>query len=403
MISLRRDTKIQPVQLDTLCLSDGVNKYYFLVNRLGGDFTIYIPDHNPSRFDLHTIYNFKAYTFFKDRRDLYIDFKFRLHELEACEPFKFEGHTYRECIRPCIDYVPDYRLILTDVETTLECLEVIQDGTYISDMRFDKAYGSYIHYDQQFGLDISKEQGYGHATDLMVTIDSYITVSASPLFNPEVYHTTTYSDQTPYTKYGSIYVSDASQVYYELHDHEDKYTYEFPFDFVNELPDDVLFRPDLKLTSTITFVRGDLDYIVLKYDYPLDDYTIMLMKGTKLDIPNITIYSPRIVNFEDNSATNHYLQTQYITKPMFFRSHPVGSIELHAGVTENISINLDTYKAHVEYFSIKVGSMIFKEIGRTNKGVIFKIFGNTLNPGTGSYHILNQDGELITSGQYTIR
>ena len=91
-----------------------------------------------------------------------------------------------------------------------------------------------------------------------------------------------------------------------------------------------------------------------------------------------------------------------LIKPVFFRTQDLGSIVVHPEVTENICINLDSYKSKVDSFVLKLEGVLFNEYGRNNSGVLFKITGSSL-PGSvssGIYYILNQDNELITTGKY---
>ena len=74
----------------------------------------------------------------------------------------------------------------------------------------------------------------------------------------------------------------------------------------------------------------------------------------------------------------------------------------HPRFTENICINLNQFKAKVDRFILQIENTNFVEIGRIASGVIFKIIGTSL-PGDlteGTYYILNEDGEGITTGQY---
>ena len=91
-----------------------------------------------------------------------------------------------------------------------------------------------------------------------------------------------------------------------------------------------------------------------------------------------------------------------IIQPVFYKARDVNDLIIHPEVTENISINLDSFKSKVNRFIIQIEGCAFNEIGRTGSGVIFKIIGNNL-PKTkteGIYYILNEDSELITNGNY---
>jgi hypothetical protein len=91
-----------------------------------------------------------------------------------------------------------------------------------------------------------------------------------------------------------------------------------------------------------------------------------------------------------------------IVQPIFFKSHDISNIVIHPAITEYISINLDLFKSHVDTFMIKIEGCTFPEVGRTNAGVLFKIVGNKLpnQISTGTYYILNQDAESVTTGKY---
>ena len=99
-------------------------------------------------------------------------------------------------------------------------------------------------------------------------------------------------------------------------------------------------------------------------------------------------------------------------QPVFIKTHPLYSIELISGITQNIAITgLEYLYNKVDYFIIKIGdSYQTREIGRlaNNSGVVFKIervfsAGNIPTKNTTSkYHILDQDGNYITSGELKI-
>lgn len=90
-----------------------------------------------------------------------------------------------------------------------------------------------------------------------------------------------------------------------------------------------------------------------------------------------------------------------IIMPVFFRSRDLGNTEIHNEVTENICINLDAYKNKVQYFIIRIGNYSSQEIGRNNSGVIFQIIGPKIgNKEKGLYYILNEKGEVVTTGNY---
>lgn len=117
------------------------------------------------------------------------------------------------------------------------------------------------------------------------------------------------------------------------------------------------------------------------------------------------IEKPRLINrtiqqvVEMTSTTDSKAN---IVQPLFFRVRDLGSVVFHPEVTENICINLDSYKSQVKMFYIKIEGVSFPEIGRTESGVVFKVQGSLLPgvTGAGTYYILNQDADLVTTGKY---
>lgn len=125
-----------------------------------------------------------------------------------------------------------------------------------------------------------------------------------------------------------------------------------------------------------------------------------------IDDIDMNIYNINAVNKIQQNVIQVERPDDYkanIIKPIFFRTQSLGNIIVHPDVTEQICINLDNYKSKVDSFIIKIEGINFVEYGRNNSGVIFKIIGSSL-PGSvqsGTYYILNQDNEMITSGKYT--
>lgn len=89
-----------------------------------------------------------------------------------------------------------------------------------------------------------------------------------------------------------------------------------------------------------------------------------------------------------------------IISPTFFRSVDSHDITIYKQVTENICINLDSYKTKVDSFVLKIGDSLIKEYARTYKGVIFRIEGNSIINNTGTYYILDQNYNMVTHGKY---
>ena len=91
-----------------------------------------------------------------------------------------------------------------------------------------------------------------------------------------------------------------------------------------------------------------------------------------------------------------------IIQSIFYRVNDAANIIVHPAVTETICINLDQYKSMVDTFALQLEGYVFQEVGRTTAGVMFKIVGSKLPKTTtqGTYYILNQDLDMVTSGKY---
>lgn len=155
------------------------------------------------------------------------------------------------------------------------------------------------------------------------------------------------------------------------------------------------------LSNSIPFTEDILGFFTLNdFTYrrkPLYwvDLTSINMKNYQLTIPNKIQNTTIQINKPENVKNN-------LIQPRFFRVNELANITIHPDVTENICLNLDAYKSLVGAFLIKIEGCSFKEIGRTNAGVVFKISGGSLprKKSNGVYYILDENSEMITSGKY---
>ena len=126
----------------------------------------------------------------------------------------------------------------------------------------------------------------------------------------------------------------------------------------------------------------------------------------KIDLDKITMNTNNlnVVNIIENKIVTLERPNDYksnIIKPIFVKVQEADSIRIHKSVTENICINLDAYKNKVDAFVLKIGDTNFYEIGRINSGIIFKVIGTNIQLDNGIYYILNNEGELVTTGKFT--
>ena len=140
-----------------------------------------------------------------------------------------------------------------------------------------------------------------------------------------------------------------------------------------------------------------------KFLMPLDDKCEV--EELNLDYIDMQEYNLHVVNKIRKEVININRPDDYkanIIRPVFVRTMDQKDIVIHPEVTENISFNLHRYKSMVEMFHIKIEGVDFIEIGRTDSTIIFRIDGTKLphDVDEGTYFILNEKFETVTSGKY---
>lgn len=150
----------------------------------------------------------------------------------------------------------------------------------------------------------------------------------------------------------------------------------------------------------LTLISNELPITQELFKFFVNDGTHKL-----IDISDMEIKTYNVIN----KITNNIVQIERpndsksnIIQPVFFKVKDTEVLTLHPAVTENICINLDDYKSKVERFTLQIGNSKFEQIGANKYGILFKITGNTLSNDTssGTYYILNENLELVTSGKY---
>lgn len=131
------------------------------------------------------------------------------------------------------------------------------------------------------------------------------------------------------------------------------------------------------------------------------------MKEISLEDNNINFINniTCIINKKDESkdvASKVMSTTQKILyKPIFYRTQDLQNIRLRSGLTQNIGVNLANYMTKVETFKLYIDGTQYIETGRNDIYVIFKINASTLSDTTGTYNILTQDDEYVSSGSWS--
>lgn len=108
---------------------------------------------------------------------------------------------------------------------------------------------------------------------------------------------------------------------------------------------------------------------------------------------------------EDKSSINYNTKNtpRVIYRPIFFKTSELQNLQIKSGFVQNIGINLSEYMTKVDSFNLVIGDTLnLVEYARNDVYVIFKLDPNLITNLTGQYHIINQDGEYISSGKYTV-
>lgn len=110
-----------------------------------------------------------------------------------------------------------------------------------------------------------------------------------------------------------------------------------------------------------------------------------------------------IVNKHSNNSSVSNLSNinqRIIYKPVFYKVNNLQNISIRSGVINRVGINLNEYLSKVETFKLIIENKEYVEYGRNDIFVIFKINANDINSMSGSYNILNEDDEYISSGNW---
>ena len=105
---------------------------------------------------------------------------------------------------------------------------------------------------------------------------------------------------------------------------------------------------------------------------------------------------------DSNVINNVGNKSTILFKPVYFRTYDLQNIKLRSRVSQKIGINLGQYMSKVEAFKLKLDDIEYTEIGRNDVYVIFDINANMITSSGGTYNIVNQDDEYISSGNWII-
>lgn len=105
---------------------------------------------------------------------------------------------------------------------------------------------------------------------------------------------------------------------------------------------------------------------------------------------------------EETRVYNTKIVPKVIYKPIFYRVNDLQNIKLRIGLVQNIGINLQDYQTKVDSFKLSIDGKQFVEFARNDSYIIFKVDSTVLTNTSGTYHVLDQDNEYISSGHWEI-
>ena len=220
-----------------------------------------------------------------------------------------------------------------------------------------------------------------------------------------------------------IHIKDSDNLYetitynYTNPNKNTKFTYEYlgqrVFEGLSIVPQVIDKQSGATIIYPTLFISNSIPEIS-KYLSTKEQENVILFSRDSNDGTPLLLLNKNFCNSNNVPTTGgiNNSNTTIKIQPIFIKTHTLSSIELISGITQNIAITgLEYLYNKVDYFIIKIGdSYQTREIGRlaNNSGVVFKIervfsAGSIPTKNTTSkYHILDQDGNYITSGELKI-
>ncbi len=384
-----------------LPISDGQRKFPFLYD---GTY-LYVPDYNPEAYGQRCGYRLNISTWitrgYKSEQRIIKTLDFDARDFEAIPLFRYNGHTYRQAVQIRIQET-------NDKSHYVELLPLIY-GTDEINANFDGAQG--IELGELSDLDINIAHRADNGSFQMRVIPNqnnliqYIKQCYGGMIEPEV----RVSCEMALVNESDMYWVQKDRPYSKV---TGSFTFELNkstdwfFNWQHQYIKDLEFVAIMHIV--VTADEHEMHVDIRSNPYPLTEQVyaeILKQNENTIDISEMVVQKPRIINKTVQKTVIMNSQTDSksnIIQPVFFRSRDLAQIIVHPEVTENICINLDAYKSQVERFYIKIEGIAFEEIGRVESGIIFKVKGNLLpgERGVGTYYILNENADLVTTGKY---
>lgn len=264
---------------------------------------------------------------------------------------------------------------------------------------------AYEHYNNISFSEYSGIVDYNEEDDEEVEVKQcafHITIASDPLFKQEIYST-----------------------YFEVNEADDfSFSLDGIFDSWKNLPEFLICRVKFVDRYLGTVIYGN-NVVITKdyYKYCVNDighpriHQIVhrqLNYNTNYKIEKDSDMNLKDINFidkincivtktgESQTIYNVNNKPKIVYKPIFYKVQDLQNIYLHSGMTQNVGINLADYMTKVETFKLLIDSNTFVEVARNDIFTIFKIDTTVFSSQSGTYHILNEEDEYISSGKWTL-
>jgi len=412
---------------------------------------LYFPQYSVDTFDKGSTYILSLSTYIHGVEVRLGDFKVKRRDALACAPVRFDGmdeyYEYMdfEIADPySIHYASEGAAIRTalggatnDIDNCsilYVCLSPVEEAEegYILRNDWGSGQNSLLLSDSQ---DLSLSINYDPVTNSIHMVIHYSGQEEMSL--PE------YIREKFGTEYTAVLweyvVMDDDNVYYtaEQFDYIVMSSYDNSFDYSFSVSDHAPGENELSLTDLFKswddwkeglYIRGSVSFIsefdngesyipymtVMSNRLPItEELFSMLIRGegiptkidlNSLDMNNVNLTAINKINkIVNNPVTPTDSTKSHLIQPVFYQTRELTKVVVHPSVTENIALNLDPYKSQVERFKLQIEGIVFNEIGRTGKGIIFKVYGNMLPKAAdeGVMYILDQNNDLVTTGKYS--
>ena len=403
-----------------------------------GVIRLYFPQYSVETYQEHMKYALDAYIFISDTKVVLGSFLIdRFDAFAASNVIKFQGQEFYECIDLEIpdpyeilygDLYEEFRKSIKGVDNNYDGTSLhislhpieLEDGLYIMNSNYNGSQNSlsishelsdYLNYTIKFDEENNNIMGKISYNNCYNDLTEYLRETYDLDGEVRVRYILAMDKISPSTFESTI---NEDSCIFQFDELKENFSCIVPvgnkYKRANFFNDWSLWEEGINIMSTAVVYINDEEKIILKSNtIPLTQELYSKIKANtsiKINLDDMNINNINIVNSINVETTKYNVpetSKSNIILPVFYRVRELGNVVIHPEVNENICINLDAYKSKVDNFIMQLEGVKFTEIGTTNAGTIFKVIGSMLpkSQQSGTYYILSQDGDLVTTGKYT--